>query len=323
MIATTNPKPSDGIASTFLPTDCTHGGSMRKAIRQAARWGLLKASVPFRTIFGSQPTGSFGILMYHRISPRIAGFPSPTWNVTPKRFRQQMIGLLRRGFQPWPLREALEHHRKNLPIPQKTFVITFDDGYANNHEYAWPILHELQIPATIFLATAYLDTDAPFPSDDWSAAGDSHVPAVAWQPLSTEQCCEMLEDRLIELGAHTHTHQDFRNRPDDLRDDLAVCLTTLRNKFGLQDATFAFPFGTKRLGFSGPVLAEAAKQAGVLCSLTTEDELVQSAICPFDWGRFTAEQSDTARTLAVKLTGMYQRMRQSWRRLRGKEARFH
>lgn len=96
--------------------------------------------------------------MYHRVTDPVPGKPTPTWNVTPERFQEQIGGLLKRGYEPWPLRYALDHHRKGLPIPRKAFVITFDDGYANVYQHAFPVLKRLKAPATIFLATAYLDS---------------------------------------------------------------------------------------------------------------------------------------------------------------------
>ena len=47
---------------------------------------------------------------------------------------------------------------RGLPIPRKTFVVTFDDGYVNNLTQALPILTRLGVPATVFVATAYLDS---------------------------------------------------------------------------------------------------------------------------------------------------------------------
>jgi len=88
-----------------------------------------RAAVPMHFIFGNRCRNSFGVLMYHRIAPHTPGVTVPTWNVTPERFRDQMRGLLARGFKPWPLRKAVEYHRQGLPIPRNTFVLTFDDGY--------------------------------------------------------------------------------------------------------------------------------------------------------------------------------------------------
>ncbi|MFQ5730472.1 MAG: polysaccharide deacetylase family protein [Planctomycetaceae bacterium] len=304
-----------------IPGDFPSPGRLETALRSAAQQLAARSTAPFERLFGPQVDGAFGILMYHRTSHHYLGAPAPTWNVTPERFRRQMLGLLRRGFEPWPLRDILDHHQRRHPIPPRAFVVTFDDGHASNFHHAWPILRELNIPATIFLATAYLDSDAPFPFDDWAAVGSGRVERESWLPLTTRQCVEMHDGGLIELGAHTHTHADFRDRPDALRSDLATCLSELQTRFGYGDATSAFPYGTKRMGFSGPVPAAAAKRAGMLCSLTTESERVSPSTDPFDWGRFTAHGYDTAATLAVKLSGWYERLRNTWRRIRRLDTR--
>lgn len=288
----------------------------RARLRGLARRGVLQTAVGLRAITGSRPAGGFGILMYHRVADPIPGVAAPTWNVSPARLRRQLRGLRRRGFTPRHLSDVLTMHEAGASIPPRTFVVTFDDGYANNLLAAAPILRELGVPATVFLATAYLDSSEPFPSDDWSAAGSHDVPAEAWRPLTTDECREMALDGLIELGAHTHTHADFRDRPDALYDDLLICREELRSRFGINNPTFAFPYGTRSLGFSGPLLAEAVRRAGLRCSLTTESELVLPATSPFDWGRFTAEETDTAATLAAKLDGWYERLRKVWRRCR-------
>jgi peptidoglycan/xylan/chitin deacetylase (PgdA/CDA1 family) len=257
----------------------------------------------------------FGILMYHRVTDAVAGQPEPTWNVTPARLREQLGGLLQRGFQACPLRRVLEYRRRRLPLPRRVFVVTFDDGYANNFTQALPILTELKVPATIFLATAYLSTGEPFPFDDWAAKGSADVPADAWQPLSLAQCREIQASGLIELAAHTHTHQDFRGRLNVFREDLRQCRAFLRDELEVVEPTFAFPYGTKKLGFSGPTLARIVREEGFLCSLTTEAELANVSGDRFDWGRFQVDQRDSAGIIAGKLTGWFSWLRDSGRQL--------
>jgi len=259
--------------------------------------------------------------MYHRVAEPTPGVPEPTWNVSPARFRRQLAGLLSRGYRAWPLRRVLDYHEIGLTIPRNVFVVTFDDGYENNLTQAYPILRELEVPATIFLATAYLDSRAPFPSDDWPDTGSPFVPPDSWRPLSTAQCRELLTDGLIELGAHTHTHRDFRNSPEALEDDLAVCRQLLADRFGIDRPTFSFPYGVKSWGFSGPPLSGAARRAGMRCALTTEPELVFPGDDPFDWGRHTATDDDSAATLAAKLAGWYGALRGAWRSASRADAR--
>jgi peptidoglycan/xylan/chitin deacetylase (PgdA/CDA1 family) len=260
-------------------------------------------------LLGPRETTGFGILMYHRIVEPIPGCDKPTWNVPPSLFEQQLEGLIRRGFECWPLREVLSHVREGEPIPRNVFVITFDDAYENVYLNAYPILCQLELPATIFLATAYLDSPNPFPSDDWSEAGSGNVPYTTWKPLTTEECREMVKGGSIELAAHTHSHGDFRGRPAELVTDLKRCQRVLRERFGIERATFAFPYGNKDAGFASDELSKAAEQAGMLCALTTEAHLVRPGDSPFDWGRFAAEDHDTAASLAAKLNGWHEAVR--------------
>ena len=284
---------------------------LRNVQRGAAAWSAALLGTQASTRGGWQ----FGILMYHRIIDRVPGQPTPTWNVTPARLRQQLSGLLQRGYQAWPLRKVLEYRQRRMTLPPKVFVVTFDDGYENNFTQALPILSDLKVPATIFLATAYLGTNKPFPFDDWKASGSADVPADAWRPLSIEQCRQLQASQLVELAAHTHTHQDFRGRLDALRDDVRNCAAFLQENFGLTDATFAFPYGTKRLGFAGETLARVVRESGLLCSLTTEWELARLDGDPFDWGRFQVDQRDSAAILAGKLSGWYGWLRSGARQL--------
>ncbi|MCA9068872.1 MAG: polysaccharide deacetylase family protein, partial [Planctomycetaceae bacterium] len=210
--------------------------------------------------------------------------------------------------------EVLKRHSAGSPIPTNWFVVTFDDVYENVYTNAWPVLRELEIPATLFLATKYLDYSTPFPFDDWTDKGKPEVPVNDWKPITTEQCLEMQKSGLIELGAHTHSHEDFRGRPTDFHQDLLICKQQLKTRFNVENPTFAFPYGTKQTGFSGGELTQSAKETGVSCCLTTEDEQVFPNSDPYDWGRFTAEQSDNGNTLAAKLEGYFTVLKNMWQK---------
>ena len=277
---------------------------------------LIKRSVAvaLNTLFGPCLRSGFGILMYHRVSDIIVGQPRPTWNVTPAQLEEQLSGLLRRGFTAWPLQRALEHHEKRRPFPRGVFVVTFDDGYQNNFTQAFPILKGLGIPATVFLATRYLDSSQAFPNDSWHLAGSPIVPAETWRPLTTAECLLMHQSGLIELAAHTHSHDDYRGRPGYLLADLQECCAVLSRKFGIERPSFALPYGTKHNGFAGPELLAVARQSGVRCCLTTEPELVTAQADPFDWSRLFAGDFDTSATLAAKLNGWFSLARRFRRR---------
>ena len=246
-----------------------------------------------------------GIFVYHRIIDAVRGVPTPTMNVPPLRFRAQLSGLLEEGFRAVSLTELLAHHEAGTSVEPRSFAVTFDDCFENVYTQAWPVLRDLKVPATLFANTAFLGQDRPFPFDSWGIANADAVPTDAYRPLAVAQCREMARSGLVEIAAHTHTHADFRGRPDALRDDLQTCVEAIRSQFGIERVTFAFPFGRKALGYVDEELMQAARDTGVVCALTTEAELVDVKSDPFGWGRFNAYSWDTASTLAAKLGGWY------------------
>ena len=278
---------------------------------------VVRCCIPLSRILTAPQAAKPGILMYHRVVPT-SRHCQPTWNVTPDRFRAQLSGLLKRGYVAWSLSQLVEASASQESIPDNVFVVTFDDGYANNLIHALPILEELNVPATIFLATSYLGSKDPFPFDDWKQKGNVDVDPDTWRALTLDETYQLLDSNLIELGSHTHTHEDFRNRPEAFRDSLSNSIDVLEREFGILNPTLSLPYGIVERGFAGPTYFATARSLGTTCCLTTEEETVNPQDSPFGWGRFIAEQHDSADTLAVKLDGWRDTVRDRYRRLRGK-----
>jgi peptidoglycan/xylan/chitin deacetylase (PgdA/CDA1 family) len=281
---------------------------LRVAGREAKTRMLRRFAAAVVALTPSKPKGRAGILTYHRVAEISANAVKPTWNVTPGRFRYQLKGLRQLGWEPIPLCALLGANSTDETLPPRSFVVTFDDGYENFYTAVRPILHDLNIPATVFLATASVNGPGPFPFDDWVEAGSIFVPQDSWRPMTLEQCRELTRDPLIEIGAHTHTHRNFRGDPRGLQQDLRDCLEFLQLQLAIKAAAFAFPFGV-----ADPELLEVARRAGVLCALTCEEELVNPQSEPFGWGRFGVAEYDTPSTLAACLGGLYSELRRKAR----------
>lgn len=268
------------------------------------RWAGRLAS-GLNRLWPQRAAGRPGILVYHRIAEPIPGIASPTLNVPPSCFRSQLQGLLDLGHRPMALSELLECHAKGWTLPASRFVVTFDDGFANNFTQAAPILRELGIPATVFVSTAYLDLDTPYPFDRWANQHVGIVPADSYRPLRRAECKQMTADGLIQIGSHTHTHADFRGKLGEFQIDLARSVDVLHTLGHSGPLTFAFPFGRRALGYVNEDYLDAVRSAGLTCALTTEAELVELRRDPFGWGRFNAYSWDTSNTLSAKLSGWY------------------
>jgi peptidoglycan/xylan/chitin deacetylase (PgdA/CDA1 family) len=280
------------------------GRQLRSTSQSRKRLILRRIAAGIEAVSPRPLNGSVGILMYHRVVNTPPGVVRPTWNITPAKLRQQLEGLRVRGFEPVALSALVRANARGEIMGPRCFVVTFDDGYENFFSVARPILHALNVPATVFLTTAYLDRNEPFPFDDWTGINSTMVPRDAWRPMTLQQCKELAHDPLIEIGAHSHTHVDFRASPSRFERDLRQCLRFLVEQLSVTAPPFAFPFGIVNSS-----LTNIVRRAGFSCAVTTAEELVTPGSDPFSWGRFMAGDRDTAATLASCLGGWYNEAR--------------
>ena len=104
------------------------------------------------------------ILTYHRVLPQDhpdLEFEQPGMYVTPQTFRLHMDEIKKR-FELFHLDDWIRGVKNNESLPKYACAITFDDGWLDNYEYAYPILKELKVPATIFVVSDFLGTSYSF-----------------------------------------------------------------------------------------------------------------------------------------------------------------
>ncbi len=118
--------------------------------------------------------GRLLVLIYHRVLP-IADAMYPH-DPDVALFREQMRAL-REDFRVLPLGEALERLPRGT-LPAGAVAITFDDGFADNHDHALPVLRDLQMSATFFVASGHLGAGAMF--NDVIIEACRRAPAGGW-----------------------------------------------------------------------------------------------------------------------------------------------
>ncbi len=104
------------------------------------------------------------ILTYHRILPSNhadINYEQAGMYVCPETFKMHMQ-VLKKNYAIMHLSEWIHKNKNNETLPDITFAITFDDGWKDNYEYAFPVLRELGIPATVFLVSDYLGSQYRF-----------------------------------------------------------------------------------------------------------------------------------------------------------------
>lgn len=103
--------------------------------------------------------GRFGyctVLLYHRIID--LKYDPQLLCVSPENFEKQLTELKKNSVF-LNIEEFCEILNKGKRFPENSFLITFDDGYADNLHYALPILEVLNLPAVFYVSTAGIDTD--------------------------------------------------------------------------------------------------------------------------------------------------------------------
>src|SRR2546425_2450989 len=100
----------------------------------------------------SQMARRFQVLAYHKVSYD----PHPFFESVPPDVFEQQMQFPSRCYRVMPLEELMERNRIG-DVPPRAVAITFDDGYRDNYEFAFPILKRYRLPATIFVTTGAID----------------------------------------------------------------------------------------------------------------------------------------------------------------------
>ena len=184
------------------------------AAAASARWNWWRRAV----------TNGLPTLMYHKIgAPPPASRLAKLW-VTTADFRRQLAYLKKNGYAAVDFRDWRDAEKGIKPLPEKPVLITFDDGYRNNYELAYPILREFGMKGCIFLVYEAMDKH-----NCW------HDPTTEpWLKMLTwTQIREMQDSGVIEFGSHTMRHRNLAALPlDEVRWELVESKRRLEDKLG-------------------------------------------------------------------------------------------
>lgn len=274
--------------------------------------------------------GSAIVLAYHRVAD--LGSDPQRLAVGVERFDEQM-GLLSASYNPMGAGELVELVAHRRRIPERSVVVTIDDGYADALLDAKPILSAHSVPATVFVSSDYVGADVEFWWDELERivlcaeelpsrvdidAGDGRPAAEGWditkapaserqrvylelreyllplrsadretalaslraqfgaaalvrpshRTLTAEQLRELGDGGLVEIGAHTRSHQLLAARThDEQRDEITGSKNALEQVLGREVRLFSYPYGGSE-DFSEST-ARLVREAGFLGAFTT------------------------------------------------------
>ncbi|OQB14729.1 MAG: Poly-beta-1,6-N-acetyl-D-glucosamine N-deacetylase precursor [Firmicutes bacterium ADurb.Bin193] len=188
---------------------------------------IISINLVLLTAKGEKEQTYIPVLLYHNITENTDGMDIIV-NITPRRFREHMVALKSAGYNTITLDDYYEHIQNGKSLPEKPVIITFDDGYLSNYEFAYPILQELEMKATIFIVT-----------DSVGPGGKVSYPHFTW-----EQARQMQQSGVIDIQSHTHTHRDvtLQNREETVR-EIRLSKYLIESNLNKECSYLAYPYG--------------------------------------------------------------------------------
>ncbi|MCI0660561.1 MAG: polysaccharide deacetylase family protein, partial [Acidobacteria bacterium] len=172
-----------------------------------------------------------------------------------KRFARQIAFLKRQGTVFYTASELIDYFRENGSFPPNGLAITFDDGWKNNYENAFPILRRYGVRATIFLVSSCIGQI----STKAVAEGES-----AQAHLSREEILEMSRYG-IEFGSHSVNHKLLHQLSlEEAKFEIEESKRQIENLLDKSCRVFAYP-----AGFFTQDVQRAVERAGYITAFST------------------------------------------------------
>jgi peptidoglycan/xylan/chitin deacetylase (PgdA/CDA1 family) len=216
------------------------------------------------------------VLMYHEIAD-----PAETRSrlaVSPAAFAAQLACLRDAGFNTLTAGSVSNVLAgEDADLPERTVVLTFDDGYENFYSRAMPLLARHGFTATLFVTSGWLED-----------AGMRYGASPPGQMLNLRQVAEAANAG-IEIGAHTRHHPQLDQLPERLvREELYTSKAWLEDKLSIQVPGLAYPYG-----YFNASVRRVALETGYGYGFTVRNRLASSASDSFSLERLTIRRATT------------------------------
>lgn len=227
------------------------------------------------------------ILTYHLVRDDL---PASDLNISRGKLEEQLRYLRESGHTTILLQDLLAWIKEQKPIPARPVVITFDDGFVDCYENAWPILSRYDARFTVFLVSEQVGK-----ANHWRGIVPGEL-----RLMDRSQIREM-QAAGVSFEAHSCTHPSLIGlSPNDLKREVGQCREQLSEITGVLPQIFAYPYGE----FNGQA-REEVKAAGYAGACTTLHGLNDRQTDPFQLRRVQVSGRDSLIDFRLKLSAGY------------------
>ncbi len=183
---------------------------------------------------------SVSVLMYHHVLPG-EGFLA----ISERQFRAQMAWLAEKGYRTLTAAQFLAFKRGEWRPPRRSVVLTFDDGWRDNHVFAAPILREYGLRAVLFVVTGWTEAASAAPAAfkplDHRGCKSRLAEAPGAVVCSWDELAEMRD--VFDIHSHTHTHREHHFGALSWEEDLARSRALIEQRLGETAPQLCWPRG--------------------------------------------------------------------------------
>jgi peptidoglycan/xylan/chitin deacetylase (PgdA/CDA1 family) len=187
------------------------------------------------------------VLVYHSIRPHTKGESKAQdiYDVTPELLESELVYIRDHGYTTITFADVIANFDDNTSLPKKPVILSFDDGWRNQYEHAFPLLKKYGMKGTFFIFTNPLMHHNP----RW----------VSWGEVRE------MDKAGMEIAGHTHTHPFLTKLTTDVELDKEIGASKkfIEEEIGHPITVFAYPFGEKN-----PQVEHAVKRAGYVLART-------------------------------------------------------
>ncbi|MFH1037256.1 MAG: polysaccharide deacetylase family protein [PVC group bacterium] len=240
--------------------------------------------------------GGVRILMYHRV----ADCPGDRLSVSPGEFARQMDFLLGEGYRVETLSGALAGRDEGKTV----LVLTFDDGYLDFYDTAFPVLKQRRLPALVFVVPGFID--GPVALERYRTGPKQS------RPLSWEMLDEM-RGYGIAVGSHSLSHRELTGLPaPEAEREIAGSASRIGERLGVRPEWFSYPRGKHT-----PDLAARVRTAGYRGAVTVRPGTNRRPYDLFRLRRTEVSRDDDLGDFRMKIEGAFDLWHHLWQKAVG------